>query len=93
MNTTTIVIFGASGDLSRRKLVPGLFRLFRKGRLPKKINILGFSSSQMNDADFRDKLRQGVENFSEEIFDNEKWQDFAQYLHYQAGSFTSLEDF
>lgn len=93
MNMTSIVIFGASGDLSQRKLVPGLFSLFRKGRLPGKFNILGFSSSQMNDEDFRDKLRQGVEEFGEETYDDEEWQNFAQNLHYQPGSFTSLEDF
>jgi glucose-6-phosphate 1-dehydrogenase len=93
MNTTSIVIFGASGDLSQRKLIPGLFSLFRKGRLPEKFNILGFSSSQMSDQDFRDKLQQGVEKFSERRLSNQAWQDFAGHLYYQPGMFTSLEDF
>jgi glucose-6-phosphate 1-dehydrogenase len=93
MNTTSIVIFGASGDLSQRKLIPGLFSLFRKGRLPEKLNILGFSSSQMSDQDFRDKLQQGVEKFSPEGLSNAAWQNFAGHLYYQPGNFTSLEDF
>jgi glucose-6-phosphate 1-dehydrogenase len=93
MNTTSIVIFGASGDLSQRKLIPGLFSLFRKGRLPEKLNILGFSSSQISDQDFRDKLQQGVEKFSVGRLSNEAWQDFAGYLYYQPGKFTSIEDF
>jgi glucose-6-phosphate 1-dehydrogenase len=93
MNSTSIVIFGASGDLSQRKLVPGLFSLFRKGRLPKNFNILGFSTSQLSDEDFRVKLRQGVEKFGEGAFRDEEWQDFAGRLYYQPGSFTSSDDF
>jgi glucose-6-phosphate 1-dehydrogenase len=93
MNSTSIVIFGASGDLSQRKLVPGLFSLFRKGRLPKRFNILGFSSSQLSDEEFRVKLRRGVEKFGEGTFQDEAWQDFAGHLYYQPGSFTSPDDF
>jgi glucose-6-phosphate 1-dehydrogenase len=93
MNETSIVIFGASGDLSLRKLVPGLFSLFRKGRLPQKFNILGFSTSQLGDEEFRVKLKQGVDKFGEGIFRDEEWQDFAGHLYYQPGSFTSLDDF
>jgi glucose-6-phosphate 1-dehydrogenase len=93
MITTSIIIFGASGDLSQRKLIPGFFSLYRKGRLPDNFKILGFSSSEMTDEEFIDKLRHGVEKFGEGSFDHEKWQDFARFLHYQPGSFTSLDDF
>jgi glucose-6-phosphate 1-dehydrogenase len=93
MITTSIIIFGASGDLSQRKLIPGLFSLYRKGRLPDNFKILGFSSSEMTDEEFIDKLRHGVEKFGEEPLDHEKWQDFARFLYYQPGSFTSLDDF
>lgn len=93
MNSTSIVIFGASGDLSLRKLVPGLFSLYRKGRLPEEFNILGFSSSQMNDEAFRTKLQQGVEKFGEGAFEHNQWQDFEKHLYYQPGSFTSMDDF
>jgi glucose-6-phosphate 1-dehydrogenase len=93
MKSTSIVIFGASGDLSQRKLAPGLFSLFRKGRLPEKFNIVGFSTSKMEDDEFKEKLRQGVEKFSEAPFDPEAWQAFSQHLYYQPGSFNALEDF
>lgn len=93
MNSTSIVIFGASGDLSLRKLIPGLFSLYRKGRLPEKFDILGFSSSQMDDETFRTKLRQGVEEFGEGVFRDEEWLNFARHLYYQPGSFTSVDDF
>lgn len=57
----SIVIFGASGDLTERKLIPALYRLFRKGRLPKKLNIVGMSRTPFSDDAYRDRLRQGVE--------------------------------
>ena len=93
MTSTSIIIFGASGDLSLRKLIPGLFSLYRKGRLPEKFDILGFSSSQMDDETFRTKLRQGVEEFGEGVFRDEEWLNFARHLYYQPGSFTSVDDF
>jgi glucose-6-phosphate 1-dehydrogenase len=93
MKSTSIVVFGASGDLSQRKLAPGLYSLFRKGRLPEKFNIVGFSTSKMEDDEFKEKLRQGVEKFSEAPFDPEAWQAFSQNLYYQPGSFNALEDF
>jgi glucose-6-phosphate 1-dehydrogenase len=93
MKTTSIIIFGASGDLSQRKLVPGLFNLFRKGRLPQSFNIIGFSTSKFSHDEFRDKLRQGVEKYSESPFDREAWQEFARRLYYHPGSASSPEDF
>lgn len=93
MNSTSIVIFGASGDLSLRKLIPGLFSLYRKGRLSEEFDILGFSSAQMDDEAFRAKLRQGVDQFGEGAFREEEWLNFAGRLHYQTGSFTSSADF
>jgi glucose-6-phosphate 1-dehydrogenase len=93
MNSTSIVIFGASGDLSQRKLIPGLFSLYRKGRLPEKFNIIGLSTSQMSDEQFREKLHQSTEKFSQDVMDAEAWQKFERHLFYQPGSFNSIEDF
>lgn len=93
MNLTSIVIFGASGDLSLRKLIPGLFSLYRKGRLPTEFEILGYSSSHMDDEAFKAKLWQGVREFGERGFQEEEWLNFAEHLHYQPGSFTSEDDF
>ena len=52
-NSTTIVIFGASGDLTQRKLIPALFSLFRKQRRPANVLIVGFATTPWQDADFR----------------------------------------
>src|SRR5690606_36601648 len=56
-----IVIFGASGDLTRRKLIPSLYDLDRRGSLPKGLCILGASRTEMSDDEFREHLRPGVE--------------------------------
>ncbi len=59
----TIVIFGASGDLTERKLIPALFSLYQKNRLPE-IRILGTSRSDFSNQGFRDHLLTGLQNFS-----------------------------
>ena len=91
--STTIVIFGASGDLSKRKLIPALFNLFRKGRLPEKFNILGFSSSDLDHQDFRERIQAGLRQFAEYEFAQEEWESFAVHLYYLSGSFTQREDY
>ena len=92
-NTTTIVIFGASGDLTRRKLVPALFSLYRKERLPANYNIIGFAWTKWNTAEFRRRMRSGVDEFSQETFSESDWATFVKRLHYISGSFTELDDY
>ena len=58
--TTTVVIFGASGDLTQRKLVPALFSLYRKGRLPKDFRVVGVARTPLGDEPFRRAMREGV---------------------------------
>ena len=53
---TSIVIFGASGDLAQRKLVPSLFNLYRKGRMPKQFRIIGYGNTAFSDDQFRSQL-------------------------------------
>jgi glucose-6-phosphate 1-dehydrogenase len=84
-NPTTIVIFGGSGDLTQRKLAPALFSLHRKGRLPKKTNIVGFSRTPFSHQQYRDHLRQGVQGFAPEGFDATAWASFAEHLYYSPG--------
>jgi glucose-6-phosphate 1-dehydrogenase len=76
---TTVVIFGASGDLTRRKLVPSLFSLFGKGRLPERFRLLGVARSASNDETFRADMRQAV--LSEDRPTTE-WDAFASSIHY-----------
>jgi glucose-6-phosphate 1-dehydrogenase len=73
----TIIIFGASGDLTQRKLVPALYNLFRKGRLPAQFNIVGSSRTPLSHDDFRTHVKEGVQNFSKETYSDEFWSKFA----------------
>ena len=81
----TIVIFGASGDLTARKLVPALFQAFGKGRLPADARIVGVSRSPMTDEQFRVHLVNGAKEATGKAWDESKWNEFAGRLHYVAG--------
>lgn len=81
-----LVIFGASGDLTRRKLVPALYRLAYERRLPAGFAIVGNSRTPMSDEVFRGRMRDSVRKFLEESpFDEELWRDFAAGLFYVPG--------
>jgi glucose-6-phosphate 1-dehydrogenase len=90
---TSIVIFGASGDLTQRKLVPSLFNLYRKGRLPKQFRIIGYGNTNFTDEQFRAQLEAGVKQFASFEFKADEWDKFAPSLAYQQGRYTDLADF
>ncbi len=78
---TTIVIFGAGGDLTWRKLVPALFNLFLDKRLPEQFAVMGVELKPMPDEKFRQRLRQGVDQFSRRgKADEAAWKAFARAL-------------
>jgi glucose-6-phosphate 1-dehydrogenase len=79
-----IVIFGASGDLTRRKLIPALYDLDRARRLPDKLCVLGVSRTPLSDDQFREKLRESAKQFAKG-YDDASWADFARRVHYQPG--------
>ena len=89
---TSIVIFGASGDLTRRKLIPALYNNFRKGRLPQHFQIVGTSRSELSNEDFRQRMGEAAAEFSGETLDKETWQQFAHHLHYFACDATQADD-
>ncbi|MBE2201910.1 MAG: glucose-6-phosphate dehydrogenase [Anaerolinea sp.] len=90
---TTIVIFGASGDLTRRKLVPALFRLCRQNRLPARFKVVGFAVTEWDTAEFRRQMRSGVDEFAREPFSETGWEIFASRLFYVTGSFADPADY
>ena len=89
----TIIIFGASGDLTWRKLIPALYNNFKKGRLSECANIVGFARRPYTDETFRAYLRDGVEKNSPDSFDAALWEKFATRLHYFQGNLEHGEDF
>lgn len=76
-----MLIFGASGDLTHRKLIPSLYDLFVEGSLPRGTQIVGVSRTDMSDAAFCEKLRPSAEKFSGH-FKPERWEEFAKCVHY-----------
>lgn len=84
---TSFVIFGASGDLTWRKLIPALYNNFKKGRLENCTNIVGFARRDYNNETFREHLRSGVEKFSQETFNAQTWEKFSKKLYYKSGFF------
>jgi len=76
-----IVIFGASGDLTRRKLIPALYDLCRRAELPRECGILGISRSAMTDEQFRDQMHDGCR--ANPGYTDATWQHFRQRLHYE----------
>jgi glucose-6-phosphate 1-dehydrogenase len=82
----TIVIFGASGDLTSRKLVPALYNLMRGGSLPADTRIVGFSRTPMSDAEWRASLRDTTAKHCNcGPLDDASWERFAASIHYQPG--------
>ena len=81
----TIVIFGASGDLTSRKLVPALYEAFQKGRLPEATRIVGFARTPQSDDSWREKLRGSTAAFLGEALDAAVWQSLAASIHYLPG--------
>lgn len=88
-----LVIFGASGDLTQRKLVPALYQLKRERRLPAELTIVGTARREWGHDYFRQQMRQGIEEFSDGIGSEEYWQDFAQGLYYFPGNMDDPESY
>lgn len=88
-----LVIFGASGDLTQRKLVPALYQLKRERRLPAELTIVGTARREWSHDYFRQQMRQGIEEFSDGIGSEEYWQDFAQGLYYFPGNMDDPESY
>lgn len=82
---TVIVIFGGSGDLTMRKLIPALYSLFRKKRLPLPVRIIGFSRTPMSGDAFRAKLNDAVRTFAPAEYDAGIWREFAGSISYLPG--------
>ncbi len=77
-----IVLFGATGDLSRRKLLPGMFHLTQVGLMPQRFRIIGTARSRIEVDDFRQLARESVEASSRRSPDREAWERFADTLDF-----------
>jgi glucose-6-phosphate 1-dehydrogenase len=82
-----MVIFGASGDLTKRKLIPALYHLAQQGLLPRGFALIGVSSTDMSSEAFATKLERELPEFLEEDLDLEVWRRLAERITYVTGSF------
>jgi glucose-6-phosphate 1-dehydrogenase len=90
-----LVIFGASGDLARRKLVPAIFSLTCEGFLsPSDIFIVGFARTPLREEDFRNELFKGIENYSRITTSQCKlWPNLSDRVIYHRGDYRNLESY
>ncbi len=87
----SIVIFGASGDLTARKLIPALYHLHKEKQMPPKYRVIGFARREKTDASWREELRQALDQFSRtKPVDEKVWQEFSANLFYCQGEFSDL---
>ena len=82
----TLVIFGGSGDLARRKLIPAVYNLLLDGILPPNYAILGNGRTPLSDADFRQTAREAIAKYSRQKISEKVWPDFERRLFFVAGS-------
>ena len=88
----TILIFGASGDLTHRKLIPALYNLYKKDRLPD-LKIVGTSRTEFENEEFRAGLLQGLQKYQPGSYQPESWQEFSQTIYYQSGDLRETDSY
>jgi glucose-6-phosphate 1-dehydrogenase len=87
VHPTTMVIFGASGDLAKRKLLPAIYNLAHEGALPESFNLIGVSRGEMSDDEFRDSARKSMAEFSRREPDEKVLDALLERFRYVTGSF------
>jgi glucose-6-phosphate 1-dehydrogenase len=90
---TALVIFGATGDLTQRKLIPALYNLAHDNYLPSGFVVIGAARSQLTDEQFRGQLGESVKKHSRRTVNEDAWAAFAKNIFYQPVNGTSQEDF
>jgi glucose-6-phosphate 1-dehydrogenase len=87
VHPTTLVIFGATGDLSKRKLLPALYNLAHEGALPERFQLIGVSRSDMPHGDFREMAKEAIKSFSRTPADDKLLEELLNEARYIPGSF------
>jgi glucose-6-phosphate 1-dehydrogenase len=87
---TTVILFGATGDLSRRKLLPGMLHLWRSGLLPH-VQVVGTSLDEHTRESFVDLARKAIEEFSDDAKDKEEFEEFAKHLFWAPNGSDNLK--
>src|ERR1700688_2203608 len=83
----SVVIFGATGDLTHRKLIPALYNLAADGELPPAVAVVGFARREKSDDEFRKEMEESTRKFSRQAVRDEIWKTFAQSIFYHQSEF------
>src|SRR5438045_845907 len=85
-DSCVLVIFGATGDLTRRKLIPALYQLSHDRLLPANVGIVGFARRNWTDESFRTEMKDSVAEFGKAVHEG-VWESFAEGLYFSQGEF------
>ncbi len=88
-----LTIFGASGDLTRRKLLPALYALAFRGLLPERFAVVGVARTPESDDDFRARMKDAVQQFARDPFRDDAWESLAAGMHYVTADFGEAQGF
>ena len=91
--TCTVVIFGATGDLTHRKLIPALYNIAAGGELPPQLAVVGLARRSKTDEEFRNELGEAVRKHSRQSVRDEVWHGFAESIFYHTADFGDLEGY
>src|SRR6266850_6177292 len=92
LDSCSIIIFGASGDLTSRKLIPAFYHLYLEKQMPADFRIIGFARREKTDASWRQELRQALDQFSRtKPVDEKVWEEFSQHIFYCLGDMTETD--
>ncbi len=89
----SVVIFGATGDLTHRKLIPAIYNIAAAGDLPPQFKVVGFARRDKTDEGFRTELEEGNRKNSRQGHNDELWKSYAQCIHYHRSEFEDLEGY
>jgi len=88
-----LVIFGATGDLTHRKLIPALYNLAADGNLPPATSVVGFARREKTDQEFRTELEEAARKFSRQKINDELWSSFAESISYHRSAFDQADGY
>src|ERR1700736_5617800 len=89
----SVIIFGATGDLTHRKLLPALYNLAADGELPPAVAVIGFARREKSDEEFRREMEEAVRKFSRQTVRDEIWKTFSQSIFYHQSDFSDEAGF
>ena len=93
LEPTAMIIFGASGDLTKRKLLPALYQLVLDGHAPERFSIIGVARTVMSRDEYQATAKEALERAYKQPLEEEAWQRFAAMLDYKPLDFNNVQDF